>query len=118
MKYFSLKKLNKRRKFDFFVFLICGTVILVSGIISKDFWEGLFGFILFIECLDIFNDQANENTINNYCEYIKDTNNLIEKNFKIVSQVIKNNNPKQLEEIVRQIDSFYKEEQINDSKSR
>lgn len=118
MKYFDYKRLNKRRKFYFWLSLICGTVILVSGIISKNIWEGVFGFVLFIECLDVLNDQATENIINNYCEYIKETNKLTEKNFKIISQVIKSKDSKQLEEIVKQIDSFYKEEQINDSESR
>lgn len=118
MKYFKFKRLNKRRKIEFVVFLLGGCFFMLNAIVTCNIWQGLFGFVLFIECLDVLNDQATENIINNYCEYIKETNKLTEKNFKIISQVIKSKDSKQLEEIVKQIDSFYKEEQINDSESR
>lgn len=89
MKYFSFKKLNKRRKIDFIVFLICGSLLLFIGIFTLNFWQALCGFIALIECLDIFNDQHNDDIIERYEKMVGNLINSHHNLLRIIKEIIK-----------------------------
>lgn len=66
MKYFSFKRLNKIRRINFIIFLISSIFLFIIGILNLNFWQLLFAILVFIECLDIFNEQSNDDIIKKY----------------------------------------------------
>ena len=89
MKYFSFKKLNKRRKIDFIVFLICGILCVLTGIFTLNFWQFLFGIMIFTECLDMFNDQCNDDLIERYEKMVGNLINSHHNLLRIIKEMIK-----------------------------
>lgn len=89
MKYFSFKKLNKRRKIDFIVFLICGILCILTGIFTLNFWQFLFGIMILTECLDMFNDQCNDDLIERYEKMVGNLINSHHNLLRIIKEMIK-----------------------------
>lgn len=89
MKYFSFKKLNKRRKIDFIVFLICGVLCIFAGAFTSNFWQILFGIAILVECLDMFNDQCNDDLIERYEKIVGNLINSHHNLLRIIKEIIK-----------------------------
>ena len=89
MKYFSFKKLNKRRKIDFIVFLICGILCVLTGVFTLNFWQILFGIAILVECLDMFNDQCNDDLIERYEKMVGNLINSHHNLLRIIKEIIK-----------------------------
>ncbi|MGN1327990.1 MAG: hypothetical protein ACI4VQ_08010 [Clostridia bacterium] len=116
MKYFCFKKLNKRRRIDFIIFFVLGLFFMISSIKTLNIWQGLFGFIVLIESIDIFNDQSNENIINNYQETIESFNNTFKCVLTTIRDLIKENDEKKIQEFTSIIENFIEEDNYNDIK--
>ena len=89
MKYFSFKKLNKRRKIDFIIFLICGVLCIFAGAFTSNFWQILFGIAILVECLDMFNDQCNDDLIERYEKMVGNLINSHHNLLRIIKEIIK-----------------------------
>lgn len=111
----TFKRLNKRRKIYFCLFLINGSIILSGGIILKNFYMGLLGLFMLGECLDMFNNQISDNLIDSYSKMFEISRKVQNQNLKTISKAIKENNPTRLKYIADTIDSYYGKEEKNDS---
>lgn len=115
MKYFKFKRLNKRRKIDFIVFLLGGCFFIFSAIINCNIWQGLFGFVMLVECLDIYNDQVNSDIINGYEKMVRDLHKIFELQLNTTRDMIRSKDEESLNKFADTIDNIYKEEIKNDS---
>lgn len=111
----TFKRLNKRRKICFCLFLISGSIILSSAFILKNLFMGLYGFAMLIECLDVYNDQISDNIIDDYANMFETSRKIHSKNYKMISIAIKENNPTRLKFIADSLDAYYGKEENNDS---
>ena len=111
----KFKRLNKKRKIYFCLFLIGGSIVLSSAFILKNLFMGLYGFAMLIECLDVYNDQISDDLINSYSEMFEISRKVQNQNLKTISKAIKENNPTRLKYITDAIDSYYGKEENNDS---
>ena len=111
----TFKKLNKRRKIYFCLFLVNGSIILSGGIILGNFFMGLVGLFMLGECFDVFNDQISDNIIDDYANMFETSRKIHSKNYKIISIAIKENNPTRLKFIADSLDAYYGKEEDNDS---
>lgn len=114
MKYFSYKRLNKRRRFNFWLYLIGGLINLISGICTKNFFMTMFGFVMIVECLDLYNDQVSSDLINSYENMVKNMHKGFDTTIKIINKALKENDTEKLQKFSEIFDSWYKEEE-NDS---
>lgn len=110
MKYFKFKRLNKRRKIDFIVFLLGGCFFIFSAIINCNIWQGLFGFVMLVECLDIYNDQTSEDLIENYRQMLFSLHKIFLKTLKNISDMIKENDTDNIQDLINLIDTSYDKE--------
>lgn len=116
MKYFNFKKLNKRRKIDFIIFFALGLFFMISSIKTLNIWQGLFGFLVLLESIDIYNDQISENIINNYQKTTESFNNAFKYILITVRDLIKENDEKKIQEFTSIIENFIEEDNYNDIK--
>ena len=114
MKYFSYKRLNKRRKFYFWLFLIGGIIEFLLGIFTKDLLMVSLGLIFLAECLDLYNDQVSSDLIDSYSNMVETMHKVFEANCITVRDLIREENTELLNKYADTIDSMYKEEK-NDS---
>ena len=110
MKYFKFKRLNKRRKIDFVVFLLGGCFFILNAIVTCNIWQGLFGFVMLVECLDIYNDQTSEDLIEKYEQMILYLNKVFLKTLKNISDMIKENDTDNIQDLINLIDTSYDKE--------
>lgn len=111
----KFKRLNKRRKIYFCLFLINGSIVLSGGIILGNFFMGLVGLFMLGECFDVFNDQISDDLIDSYSEMFEISRKVQNQNLKTISKAIKENNPTRLKYITDAIDSYYGKEENDDS---
>ena len=111
----TFKRLNKRRKIYFCLFLIGGSIVLSSAFILKNLFMGLYGFAMLIECLDVYNDQISDDLIDSYAKMCEISTKVHRQNLKTIKVAIQENNPTRLKYIVDTIDSYYGKEENNDS---
>ena len=110
MKYY--KRLNKRRKIFFWLFLIGGFSEILLGIFNKNFAMCTLGFVIMVECMVLCTDQIQDDIIENY-EKIH-MHSVFESNLKTVRDLIREENKELLNKYADTVDSIYKEEK-NDS---
>ena len=117
MKYFSYKRLNKRRKFYFWLFLIGGIIEFLSGIFTKDLLMVSLGLIFLAECLDLYNDQVSSDLIDSYANMVETMHDAFETTIKTISETIKRNDTEKLQKFSETFDSwkFEHKEEENDS---
>lgn len=108
------KRLNKRRKIFFWLFLITGSFEVALGIMNKDITTGVLGFIVISECMVLFTDQVNDDIIENYENMVEILHKTLEGTMKTVKKLIKEGRQEQLERFADSVDSIFKEEK-NDS---
>ena len=114
MKYFDYKRLNKRRKFYFWLFLIGGLMNFSCGIYTKNFYMAILGLVMIIECLDLYSDQVNSDIINRYEKMVRDLHKTFELQLNATRDMIRNKDEESLNRFADTIDNIYKEEK-NDS---
>lgn len=114
MKYFSYKRLNKRRKIYFWIFLIGGFSEILLGIFSKNVAMVTLGVVIMVEGLDLFNDQISSDLIDSYSNMVETMHKVFEANCITVRDLIREENTELLNKYADTIDSMYKEEK-NDS---
>lgn len=114
MKYFSYKRLNKRRKFYFWLFLTGGLCEILLGIMAKDIPMCTLGVIILTECIVLHTDQINDDIIDNYANMLEIMHKVFEASLVNVKELIREGNNELLNKYADTIDSFYKEEN-NDS---
>lgn len=114
MKYFSYKRLNKRRKFYFWLFLLGGIIEFLMGILTKDILMVSLGLIFLTECLDLYNDQVSADLIDSYADMVETMHKIFESNSIAVRDLIREGNTELLNKYADTVDSIYKEEN-NDS---
>ena len=114
MKYFSYKKLNKKRKFCFWLLLI-GSILEISvGILTKNLLMLSVGILFLAECLDLYNDQVSSDLIDNYANMVETMHKVFESNLKTVRNLVRENDTEMLNKYADTVDSIYEEEK-NDS---
>lgn len=105
--YFSFKKLNKRRKIWFIIYLICSSIQISVGILNKELIFVFFGIFAFFVGLDLFHDQASETLIKEYADMVEKQ----EKDYRItlatISDAIKTKDMDYLEKMSKTIDEYY-----------
>ena len=109
------KRLNKRRKFAFWLFLIGGSLEVALGIFNKNIPTICFGLVLIVECFNLITNQINDDVIANYEKTLKYTFAGVKTTMKTISKLIEKKDEKGLQAIAEKIDSWYKEEEIDDS---
>lgn len=109
------KGLNKRRKIYFWLFLISGSLEVTLGIFYKNIPTICFGLILIAECFNLITNQINDDVIANYEKMLKHTHYGVKTTMKTISKLIEKKDEKSLQSIAEKIDSWYKEEEIDDS---
>lgn len=114
MKYFNYKRLNKKRKIYFWIFLIGGFCEILLGIMSKNFPMCVLGFLIMTECIVLYTDQINDDIINNYVNMLETMHKAFESNLITVRDLIREGNIESLNKYADTIDSMHKEEE-NDS---
>lgn len=112
MKYY--KRLNKRRKIFFWLFLIGGFSEILLGIFNKNFAMCTLGFVIMVECMVLCTDQLQDDIIKNYETMVETMHSVIESNLKTVRDLIRGENKELLNKYADTVDSIYKEEK-NDS---
>lgn len=114
MKYFDYKRLNKRRKIYFWIFLIGGFSEILLGILLKNIAMITLGFVIMVECLNLYNDQVSSDLIDNYANMVETMHSVFEANLTTVRNLIREQNTEMLNKYADTVDSIYKEEK-NDS---
>lgn len=114
MKYFSYKRLNKRRKIYFWIFLVGGFSEILLGIFSKNVAMVTLGVVIMVEGLDLFNDQISSDLIDSYANMVETMHKVFESNLKTVRILVRENDTEMLKKYADTVDSIYKEEK-NDS---
>lgn len=107
------KRLNKRRKFAFWLFLIGGSLEVALGIFIVDIPRICFGLVLMAECFNLITNQINDDVIANYEKTLKHTLDGVKTTMKTISKLIEKKDEKSLQSIAEKIDSWYKEEEID-----
>lgn len=113
MKYY--KRLNKRRKIYFWLFLIGGFSEILLGIFNKNFAMCTLGFVIMVECMVLCTDQLKDDIIENYENMVEILHKTLEGTMKTVKKLIKEGRQEQLERFADSVDSIFKEEK-DDSK--
>lgn len=114
MKYFDYKRLNKRRKIYFWLFLIGGLADVLLGILSKNIALISLGLVMMVESLDLYNDQVSSDLIDSYSNMVETMHSVYEANLVTVRDLIREQNTEMLNKYADTVDSIYKEEK-NDS---
>lgn len=114
MKYFDYKRLNKRRKIYFWIFLIGGFSEILLGILSKNVAMITLGVVIMVECLDLYNDQVSSDLIDSYADMVETMHKIFEANSITLRDLIREGKTELLIKYADTIDSIYKEEE-NDS---
>lgn len=86
---FNYKGLSKEKKIYFWLFIICGILAIILGIISKHLSTIIIGMFSFMFCFEVFIQQSNDVIIKRYqelcsiqLEKIKEEISRIEKQLK------------------------------------
>lgn len=108
MKYY--KRLNKRRKIYFWLFLIGGFSEILLGIFSNNFAMCTLGVIIMVECMVLCTDQIQDDIIENYEKMVTTMHGIFESNLTTVRDLIREENMEMLKKYADTVDSIYKEE--------